>query len=134
MGGGQGGYEDYGYGYGATTAATLTGEMKIVTSAKAGKVLAASNGRTVYTYKLDKPNTATCVDMCASNWPPVTLSSGTPMAPAGFSGTFTLISRPDGTKQVALNGMPLYLFSGDKLEGETGGDGVDGVWATVKAP
>lgn len=133
--GSQGGYDEYGYGYrAATPSGPLTGDMKLVTSAKAGKILAASNGLTVYTYKLDKANTPTCVDMCSATWPPVTVASGNPTAPAGFSGALTLVSRPDGSKQVALNGMPLYLFSGDKSEGDANGNGVDGIWTAVKAP
>jgi len=38
------------------------------------------------------------------------------------------VSRKDGSKQWALNGMPLYYFAADKAAGDVKGDGVGGVW------
>jgi predicted lipoprotein with Yx(FWY)xxD motif len=44
----------------------------------------------------------------------------------------TIIDRPDGTYQVANNGMPLYRWQGDKSPGDTTGNGVGGVWSVAK--
>lgn len=41
------------------------------------------------------------------------------------------VTRPDGTKQITLNGWPLYLFAGDSRPGELSGEGVDGTWHAV---
>ena len=38
----------------------------------------------------------------------------------------------DGTVQVTLNGMPLYLYAGDFKSGDANGDGIDGIWAAAK--
>ena len=40
----------------------------------------------------------------------------------------TIITRDDGTKQLAYNARPLYCFAADTASGQTGGDGVGGVW------
>ena len=47
--------------------------------------------------------------------------------------TLGTIVRPDGTRQVTFEGMPLYRFSGDTKSGETNGQGVDGTWFVVSA-
>jgi predicted lipoprotein with Yx(FWY)xxD motif len=40
-----------------------------------------------------------------------------------------MITRDDGTKQVAYNGWPLYYFAGDKAAGDDNGQGLaDGKW------
>jgi predicted lipoprotein with Yx(FWY)xxD motif len=49
-------------------------------------------------------------------------------AGSGVTGTLTSFARPDGTKQVAYNGMPLYYFIADKKAGDTVGQGKGGIW------
>jgi predicted lipoprotein with Yx(FWY)xxD motif len=41
------------------------------------------------------------------------------------------ITRDDGTKQVTLNGHPLYTYSGDSAAGDVAGQGVGGGWWVV---
>ena len=43
-----------------------------------------------------------------------------------------LVDRSDGTKQWAYDGKPLYFFVKDTKPGEAMGDGMKGVWHTVK--
>jgi predicted lipoprotein with Yx(FWY)xxD motif len=84
----------------------------IVQHSKLGYVLAEANGQVVYTYSHDsKGGTPTCTGSCASLWLPVT---GMPMAANGehIPGTFSTVTRSDGTKQVTYNGYPLYTYSG----------------------
>jgi predicted lipoprotein with Yx(FWY)xxD motif len=127
------GYSDY-YGYGtpAPKAASPTGPLQLVTSAKLGSVLAAGNGMTLYTNKNDTPKSSACNGGCAQIWPPLLVTSGTPAAPAGLTGTLSTVTWSDGTVQVTLNGMPLYLYAGDLKSGDVTGDGVDGIWAAAK--
>jgi predicted lipoprotein with Yx(FWY)xxD motif len=74
---------------------------------------------TLYTYDPDKIGTSVCNGACAGNWPPLTASAGdTPV------GTYTIITRADGTLQWANDGKPLYRWKNDKKPGDTTGNGV----------
>lgn len=44
---------------------------------------------------------------------------------------FVTFHRPDGLKQQAIDGWPLYAFSGDAKPGDTNGQGVGGTWYAV---
>ena len=59
-------------------------------------------------FTADSAGTSTCVDACATAWPPVIITGDPPAVPAGVSGALTTIARPDGSMQLALNGMPVY--------------------------
>ena len=71
------------------------------------------------------PNGMTeCYDACATNWPPLTVSTGTLATKE-----YPLIIRMDGTRQVTLEGQPLYYYAKDAKRGETTGDGRgEGAW------
>jgi hypothetical protein len=43
------------------------------------------------------------------------------------------VTRADGSRQLTLDGWPLYEYSGDLSAGETNGQGVDGTWYAVTA-
>jgi predicted lipoprotein with Yx(FWY)xxD motif len=86
--------------------------VMIVQKSKLGYVLAEANGQVVYTYAHDtKGGTPTCTGSCSDVWVPVT---GVPKSALGetFPGTFGLVARSDGTKQMTYNGYPLYTFKG----------------------
>jgi predicted lipoprotein with Yx(FWY)xxD motif len=42
-----------------------------------------------------------------------------------------VVTRTDGTRQIALNGHPLYRFAGDQNPGDTAGNGFGGIWHVV---
>jgi hypothetical protein len=42
------------------------------------------------------------------------------------------ITRPGGSKQVTINGYPIYLFAGDHAPGQVTGNGADGEWHVIK--
>ena len=89
-------------------------------------VLVDAAGMTVYTYDKDEAGSgkSSCVAACAKNWPPVK-ADGSPRPP------YSVITRADGSKQLAHGGKPLYTFVKDKKAGDKTGDGVGGVWHVV---
>ena len=54
------------------------------------------------------------------------------MKPDGLTGDLSVITRDDGSKQVAYKGLPLYFWQNDKAPGDVTGNGVGGF--TVAAP
>ena len=68
-----------------------------------------------------------CYGQCASNWPPALVPDS--FAPAD---DLTVIDCRDGARQLALDGMPLYLWRGDQKPGDTTGDRIGGVWQVVR--
>jgi predicted lipoprotein with Yx(FWY)xxD motif len=108
-------------------AATVT-----VSSGALGDLLVGPEGKTLYLFTPDSANTTTCVDSCAENWPALVVAAGeTPTGGEGVSGTLSTFARPDGSLQVAYNGIPLYYFAGDNAAGDTNGQGVGDKWFVV---
>jgi predicted lipoprotein with Yx(FWY)xxD motif len=111
----------------ATSATVLT-----ASNATLGKtILVNSAGLTLYTYANDTSGSSNCTGSCASVWPPLTLTSGTPTGGSGVTGTLATITRSDGTKQVTYNGKPLYTFASDGSAGKATGDGVNSFHAAT---
>lgn len=92
-----------------------------------GAVLVDEHGSTLYTYDPDSPGSSHCTGTCAAVWPPAKAD-----AAATPNGSFTIIARPDGSRQWAYRGKPLYGYLFDKGPGSVSGDGVDGIWHAAK--
>jgi predicted lipoprotein with Yx(FWY)xxD motif len=94
-----------------------------------GGVLVGANNMSLYTFDRDPAGEgkSACVDKCAVNWPPL-------MAAAGDStkGDWSVITRPDGSKQWAYKGKPLYYWSKDQKAGDRTGDNVANLWHLAK--
>jgi predicted lipoprotein with Yx(FWY)xxD motif len=89
-----------------------------------GGTLTDAKGMTLYTFDNDKePNKSACTGNCLNNWP--ALKAG---ATDKDMGSFTVITRDDGTKQWAYKGKPLYYFAMDKAPGDKAGEGRGMVW------
>jgi predicted lipoprotein with Yx(FWY)xxD motif len=104
-------------------------------STSVGSVVVDDSGKTLYKFDKDTAGagTSACTSTgCAATWPADTVT-GTPTAGTGVPGTIGVITRPDGTKQVTLDGHPLYRYSGDQAVGDTNGNGFGGVWHVVAA-
>jgi predicted lipoprotein with Yx(FWY)xxD motif len=118
-----------------TTAASATPFSTSTTVKKTdnptkGKILTTPDGRSLYEFDNDTSGKSNCEGQCATTWPPLTFTgNGAPTGAAGLS----TITRTDGTKQVALDGHPLYMYSGDTKAGDTNGDGLFGKWHLAKA-
>jgi predicted lipoprotein with Yx(FWY)xxD motif len=101
-------------------------------STSLGTVVVDSSGRTVYYFEKDTAGSgkSACTGGCAGLWPAVKVSQATP-AVSGVSGKVGTITRDDGTKQITLNGHPLYIYSGDAKAGDVAGQGFMGIWWVV---
>ena len=87
------------------------------------------HGFTLYTFDNDTPATSDCTGSCLTNWPALMAHAG-----AEASGPFSLITRPSGAMQWALNGDPLYFYIGDIAAGDIAGDEVNDVWHIARVP
>jgi predicted lipoprotein with Yx(FWY)xxD motif len=68
-----------------------------------------ATGRALYFYDKDEDGVSKCVGQCVTAWPPLT-----PAADAKEGGGWTIITRPDGGRQWAYKGRPVYVFYRDK--------------------
>jgi predicted lipoprotein with Yx(FWY)xxD motif len=114
-----------------SSTATSAADLKTADTSL-GKVVVDSSGRTVYVFDKDTAGSGTsaCSGDCLAKWPPVKATSGQPTV-SGVTGQLGTITRDDGTKQVTLAGMPLYLFAGDSQAGDVTGQAVGGIWWVV---
>jgi predicted lipoprotein with Yx(FWY)xxD motif len=101
-------------------------------SSDLGKIVVDGDGRTVYVFDKDTPGSgkSVCSGDCIAKWPAVTADSDSPEVD-GVSGDVGTITRDDGTKQVTLAGMPLYLYGADSQAGDVTGQATGGVWWVV---
>ncbi len=111
----------------ATTVAVKTATTPL------GQILVNPTGRTLYAFTKDTSAMSSCTGACADTWPPV-LVTGDVKVDGNLSGSLlSVISRPDGTKQLEAGKWPLYTFSGDAAPGDTNGQGSGGYWFVVGA-
>lgn len=81
-------------------------------------------GFQLYTFSSDDELVSNCTsDGCKSNWPAL-LASDADQAAAPFA----IFERTDGHRQWAINGKPLYFFSGDTEAGDQNGEAIGDVW------
>lgn len=97
-----------------------------------GPIVVDGQGYVLYRSDRDSPapSHSTCVDACTRRWLPAPATPG--MRVVGIDrqlvGTLT---RPDGTLQLTLAGWPLYGFAGDRMPGDTNGQGADETWSLI---
>jgi predicted lipoprotein with Yx(FWY)xxD motif len=101
-------------------------------STSLGTVVVTSDGKTVYAFDKDTMNSgkSACNAGCSGLWPAVTATGSSPTA-AGVSAKLGTITREDGTKQITLDGRPLYTYAGDSGSGAVSGQGFKGIWWVV---
>lgn len=121
----------------AATASTQSpgGTVKAVQSAKFGRVLVNSTGRTLYRYTKDSKgvNRCTANATCKAYWPALLVKSSVkPTAGAGASSKLIgTIKAAHGMRQVTYAGFPLYFFAGDKKAGQVNGEDFGSAWYVV---
>src|SRR5690348_5624358 len=113
----------------ATTAPAGAANVTVkVGTANGTKVLVDSRGFTLYTSNRDTAGSgkSAVTGPVLQAWPALILASGTPTKGDGVTGDLTVITRDDGTKQVAYKGLPLYFWQNDKAPGDATGNGTGG--------
>jgi len=103
-----------------------------VAKSSLGDIVVNSAKMTTYVFTKDQAGSgkSSCTGQCAALWPPVTTTSATPKVD-GVKGTVGTITLPDGSKQVTLDGHPLYTFASDTKPGDVAGQGIGKVWYAV---
>ena len=109
----------------SSAAAVSTGSTSL------GTVLTNSHGFTLYYFLPEKNSTiGACTGGCLTEWPPL-ISTGTPAAASGVTGTLATVSimlNGASATQVTYNGWPLHTFASDTAAGQTSGNGIGGQW------
>ncbi|HMK91998.1 MAG TPA: hypothetical protein VK576_03275 [Thermoleophilia bacterium] len=103
----------------SSTASTASTTVAVKRISGIGAVLVSSTGMPVYANEQDK-SASMCNGACATIWQPVTVK-GTPTE-TGTNGTLGTITRTDGSKQLTVNGKPVYTFVEDH-PGQVNGNG-----------
>jgi len=108
---------------GFAIAQTMPASVKVT-----GGILTDAKGMTLYTWDKDKEaNKSACEGNCIMNWPAL-MAAGNDKD----TGDWKVIARPDGSKQIAYKGKPLYYYKDDKAPGDKVGDGKGMVWHIAK--
>jgi predicted lipoprotein with Yx(FWY)xxD motif len=109
----------------SSAALIQTASMKI--GDKTETVLKNTKGLTLYYFTADTATTVACTGGCASNWPPLLSTSGTPSSNPALPGRLTVLNGANGD-QVLYNGHPLYTYVNDADAGDAYGQGISGKW------
>lgn len=88
-----------------------------------GAIVVDASGKTVYSFDGDTADASACVDACPKNWPIVVASDPVPASVPGIDGTLGVFTRPDGSRQLTLDGHQLYTFAKDVEPGQRNGVG-----------
>jgi predicted lipoprotein with Yx(FWY)xxD motif len=104
-------------------------------------VLADGAGQTLYTSDQERSaGKVLCISSsCTRIWAPLILRKGQqPSGPHAVTMDLSVLTRPDGTRQLAYRGAPLYVFTLDHGAGGLSGNGqhdhfdnTDFVWHAV---
>lgn len=137
--------EDSGDGESSSPTTSADGGLA-TTPTSLGTILTDSAGKSLYGFAADTKGVSNCSGQCASYWPPVEVTGSVPKDPQGVTAKLGELTRDDGTKQLTVNGMPMYTYVGDNATGDTKGQGLnesgglwwvvatDGTWITDGAP
>nr|WP_042187178.1 hypothetical protein [Kibdelosporangium sp. MJ126-NF4]CEL17871.1 Orf21; putative lipoprotein [Kibdelosporangium sp. MJ126-NF4]CTQ90905.1 Orf21; putative lipoprotein [Kibdelosporangium sp. MJ126-NF4] len=99
-----------------------------------GKALTDDKGFTLYIFTDDtkNPSASNCNGDCATKWPPLKAEDNI-IAEGVDKSLVGSVTRQDGSKQVTVNGWPVYRFNKDTAPCQANGEGVGGKWF-VAAP
>jgi predicted lipoprotein with Yx(FWY)xxD motif len=111
-----------------------SGSKAVVKTMKVGgsTILVNRRGMTLYRLSVERRGHFICTNAtCLSLWKPLVVARG--VTPKGAN-SLSVVKRPDGRRQVAYKGGPLYTFAQDRKPGDTKGNGFKdvGVWRIVR--
>jgi predicted lipoprotein with Yx(FWY)xxD motif len=117
----------------STSAQTGAPRLIAATVGRLGTVVTDGNGVTLYRFDKDSssPSASNCNGTCAANWPPTLAGSGAVQVTGVSQSRVGSVTRADGTKQITLNGWPLYRYAKDTAAGQANGQGIGGTWFAV---
>ncbi|SDM27687.1 Secreted repeat of unknown function [Lentzea albidocapillata subsp. violacea] len=107
--------------------------VQVVQTPNLGEILVDHNQNTIYRYEKDatNPPKSNCVEPdCTLKWTPL-LTAEVETTNGIDAVLLGMTERPNGLRQVTLNGHPLYRYVEDEKAGDAFGDGLDGVWFAV---
>ena len=91
-----------------------------------GKALGRGDGKVLYAWDAEIGSDAQCTSAaCVEKWPPLLAGPALSTEVLPATAKITVLSRPDGTEQLAVNGRRLYAMKLDK-PGEANCQGVEG--------
>ena len=108
--------------------------VRILPTTAFGPVVTAPSWQALYTWTPERRDRRVrCTGACAVVWPPVVVPRGrvVPARIRGIRGRFGTIRRPDGRRQLTLDGVPLYTYAHERPR-QVLCDDVDG-WFVVRA-
>ena len=104
-----------------TVVAALVAALAVAGSAPAvryhddqfGAILATPKKQALYYWRVEQKagGKIKCTGRCAHLWPPLYAKGAVPRHIAGIKGTFGVIRRPDGRRQVTFNGLAVYTYA-----------------------
>ncbi len=95
-------------------------------------ILVNRRGMTLYHLSVERRGHFICTSSaCLEEWHPLVVARG--VKPTGVK-SLSVVRRPDGRRQVAYKGGPLYTFDEDHKPGDVNGDGFKdvGTWHVVR--
>jgi predicted lipoprotein with Yx(FWY)xxD motif len=119
----------------ASYAQELPPTVSVVEHSSLGNILVGPNGMTLYVLSKETASDLKCVEDCALNWPPLTVTGG--LNSSDLTKPLATVTRSTETEtttltQVVYNGQPLYYWSRDKVPGDVTGDGIGGIWSVAR--
>ncbi|MEV3856382.1 SCO0930 family lipoprotein [Streptomyces sp. NPDC050095] len=114
---------------GAAAKGKAAGQLAVWDSKKLGKVVTDSAGFTLYRFDKDtaQPPRSNCAGDCLKAWPAVP-AAGAEAAPGVDPSLMGEVTATDGTKQLTIDGWPMYRYAMDTSPGDAKGQGVGGTW------
>jgi predicted lipoprotein with Yx(FWY)xxD motif len=106
-------------GGGGSSPVTGGGTVSVKQIPGAGRVLVDSKGEALYRSEQERNGMVLCTGSCLSFWQPLTVK-GAPSV-SSTVGKLAVVKRPDGGRQVTLDGKLLYSFKLDS-PGQLKGD------------
>jgi predicted lipoprotein with Yx(FWY)xxD motif len=105
--------------------------IQVRTDSHFGSVITDSSGKSLYFFAADVSGGSKCSGTCLVNWPAFYVAAPT-LDTALVASDFSTITRPDGSKQTAYKGWPLYYYIGDAVSGDIKGDGIARIFFVAK--
>jgi len=109
-------------------------QLNATDNARIGTYVSDTAGMTLYRFDKDtaNPTVSNCIGSCATTWPPLLITSPGKIYTSGVAASLVgYVDRSDGSRQVTINGWPVYYFAKDAKAGDILGQGVGSTWFAV---